>query len=432
MSAPIDKEPVYLDNNGTTKLDPEVLKEMMPYLTTEYGNANSLHRFGQGARVGMRKAIDQIYAAINATDDDDVIIGSCATEANNTVMKSVLHAAEIRRKRGLTRTHVVTSSIEHPCIRNSCEYLETQGIAVTYVPVNEKGIVTPEAVRKAIEPENTVLVSIMWVNNETGLINPIADIAKVIHEINVEAKRTPSADNSPILFHTDAVQAVGKVVVDVQEAGVDMMTVSAHKFHGPKGVGFLYVRAGSFWLEHSRGWFTPLLHGGEQMAGRRAGTINTPGIVGLGAAIKMANEHVRGLDKDHLAPGCHTLEETRRLRDKLEDGLLAIPGVLVIGDRNMRTCNTVLASFKGVEGEAMLWDLDAAGIAASTGSACASESLESNPTFVAMSVDPELAHTGIRFSLSKYTTEEEIDRALEATRNAVRRLRDISGQHPTM
>jgi len=430
MSSVIDKEPVYLDNNGTTKLDPSVLKEMMPYLTTEYGNANSLHRFGQAARVGMRKAIDEIYAAINASDEDDVIIGSCATEANNTVMKSVLHAAEIRKKRGFTRTHVVTSSIEHPCIRNSCEYLETQGIAVTYVPVNEQGIVTPEAVRKAIEPENTVLVSIMWVNNETGLINPIADIAKVIHEVNVEAKRTHSSENTPILFHTDAVQAVGKVVVDVQKAGVDMMTVSAHKFHGPKGVGFLYVRAGSLWLEHSRGWFNPLLHGGEQMSGRRAGTINTPGIVGLGAAIKLADEHARGLDKDHLGEGCHTLEQTRMLRDKLEDGLKSIPGVLIIGDRNMRTCNTVLASFKGVEGEAMLWDLDAAGIAASTGSACASESLESNPTFVAMSVDPELAHTGIRFSLSKYTTEEEIDRALEATRNAVRRLRDISGQHP--
>lgn len=429
-AAAAEKPRVYLDNNGTTMLDPCVLEEMMPYLTTVYGNANSLHTFGKEARVGMRKAIDQIYSAINADDEDDVIIGSCATEANNTVMKSVLHAAELRKARGLTRTHVVTSSIEHPCIRNSCEFLESEGIAVTYVPVNEKGIVTPEAVRKAIEPENTVLVSIMWVNNETGLINPIADIAKVIHEVNREAHRTPSSENTPILFHSDAVQAVGKLPVDVQAAGVDMMTVSAHKFHGPKGVGFLYVRAGSLWLEHSRGWFTPLLHGGEQMSGRRAGTINTPGIVGLGASIMRANEHARGLDADHLQKGCHTIEQTRALRDKLEDGLLAIPGVMVIGAREMRTCNTVLASFKGVEGEAMLWDLDEAGVAASTGSACASESLESNPTFVAMSVDPELAHTGIRFSLSKYTTEEEIDRTLEAVRNAVRRLRDISGQHP--
>ena len=399
---------IYLDNNSTTKMDPKVLEAMMPYLTAEYGNPNSLHSYGLAARDGLRHAVDQIYAGINAADEDDILMVGCATEANNTVLKSILKRRPDGTLRGdhLGRTHIVTSTIEHPCIRNTCEYLESQGIEVTYVPVNSDGIITPEAVKAAIDPRKTALVSIMWANNETGLINPIADIAKVVHAAGC-------------LFHTDAVQAIGKIRVDVQAAGVDMLTMSAHKFHGPKGVGALYVRAGCHWLSESEGWFVPLLHGGEQMSGRRAGTINVAGIVGMGAAIELTTAN---WDSDgHV-------ERIVGLRNKLEDALLKIPGVAVIGRRELRTPNTILASFKGVEGEALLWDLNKAGIAASTGSACASESLQANPTFVAMSIDSELSHTGIRFSLSRYTTEEEIDKAIEVVNEAVKRLRIISGQ----
>lgn len=418
---------MYLDNNGTTKIDPRVLADMMPYLTEVYGNPNSLHYFGKTARAGIRKAVDQVYAALNASDDDDVIMVCGATEANNTVLKSVLAAKARREAAGKNITHVVTTSVEHPAIRNTCEFLESQGVRVTYVPVNKEGIVTADAVRGAIDPQNTVLVSTMWVNNETGLINEVPAIGAMVQEVNKAAGRT----EDPILFHTDAVQAIGKFPIDVQACHIDMLSASAHKFHGPKGVGILYVRAGSLWLEHSRGWFRPLMHGGEQMAGRRAGTVNAAGIVGMGRAFELAAAHARGEvcpgDKEN---GVSTIAQVRAMRDRLEDGLLQIPGVLVIGPRRLRTDNTVLASFEGVEGEAMLWDLDEQGIAASTGSACASESLEANPTFVAMSVDPELAHTGIRFSLSQFTTEAEIDRALAAVHHAVDRLRDISGQHP--
>lgn len=399
---------IYLDNNSTTMMAPEVLEAMLPYLRTEYGNPNSLHSYGLSARNGLRTAIDQIYAGINASDDDDILMVGCATEANNTVLKSILrrHSDGTLYGDSHGRTHIVTSTIEHPCIRNTCEYLETQGIEVTYVPVNSDGIITPEAVKAAIDPRKTALVSIMWANNETGLVNPIAEIAKVVHEAGC-------------LFHTDAVQAVGKIPVDVQAAGVDMLTMSAHKFHGPKGVGALYVRAGCHWLNESDGWFVPLLHGGEQMSGRRAGTINVAGIVGMGKAIELTTSN---WDSDgHI-------ERITALRNKLEDAIAKIPGVTIIGKRELRTPNTILASFKGVEGEALLWDLNEAGIAASTGSACASESLQANPTFVAMSIDPELSHTGIRFSLSRYTTEEEIDKAIVAVNEAVKRLRIISGQ----
>jgi cysteine desulfurase len=383
-------ERIYLDNNATTIVDPRVKEAMEPFWCQMYGNPNSLHSFGAEVRSPMRIAIDRLYAGINAADDDDVLVTSCATESNNAVLHSVWYDL-IRTGK---RAEIVTTQVEHPAVSNTCRYLESLGAKVTYLPVNADGIVDAEILEAHIHPDRTALVSIMWANNETGLLFPIRELAALCRQ-------------KGILFHTDAVQAIGKVPVDVREAPVDFLSFSAHKFHGPKGVGGLYVRKGVP--------FVPLLHGGEQMGGRRGGTVNVPLLVGMGLAMELA---VQGL--------AHESTEVRRLRDRLEDAVTGIGDVTVIGSRALRVPNTILMSIKGVEGEAMIWDLNRQGVAASTGSACASESLEPNPTFVAMCIDSELAHTGVRLSLSRFTTEEEIDAAADAIRGAVARLRKIS------
>lgn len=288
---------------------------------------------------------------------------------------------------------MITSQAEHPAVGTTMQFLEGLGVKVTYLPVTDEGIVSPEALREALTAD-TALVSIMWANNETGLINPMKEISEICREHGV-------------LLHSDAVQAIGKIPVDVQEVPVDFMTFSAHKFHGPKGVGGLYIREGRS--------IVPLLHGGEHMADLRAGTLNSAGIVGMGLAMELA---VKGLAYEDT--------EVRRLRDKLEDAILDLPDCQVIGKRSLRTPNTILASFRGVEGEAFLWDLNQQGVAASTGSACSSESLEASATFQAIGIDSDLTHTGVRFSLSRYTTEAEIDRAIEVIHGVVKRLRGIS------
>ena len=382
--------PIYLDNNATTILDPRVKEAMEPFWCQLYGNPNSLHTFGTEVHPYMRLAFDRLYAGINARDSDDILITSCATESNNTVLQSVWY--DLIRT-GL-KSEIVTTQVEHPAVSNTCRFLQSMGAKITFLPVNEDGIVDVDTLAGAIHPDRTALVSIMWANNETGLLFPIGELAALCRE-------------KGILFHTDAVQAVGKVPVDVQEAPVDFLSFSAHKFHGPKGVGGLYVRKGRK--------LTPLLHGGEQMGGRRGGTVNVAFLVAMGLAMELA---VEGLS--------HEQTEVRRLRDRLEDALSTIPGVSVIGRRELRVPNTILMSVKGVEGEAMIWDLNRQGVAASTGSACASESLEPNPTFVAMCIDTELAHTGVRLSLSRFTTDEEIDAATAAVRAAIDRLRTIS------
>ena len=381
---------IYLDNNATTIVDPKVKDAMEPFWCQMYGNPNSLHVFGTEIHPYMRIAFDRLYAGINAREEDDIILNSCATEGNNTVIKGVYE--ELIRTG--TKKEIVTTQVEHPCVANSCRFLETLGVKVVYLPVNGDGIVTAETLMERIDPDRTALVSIMWANNETGLVFPVRELALLCRE-------------KGILFHTDAVQAIGKVKVDVREAPVDFLTFSAHKFHGPKGVGGLFVRKGVK--------ITPLLHGGEQMSGKRAGTINVAGLVGMGLAMELA---VQNLDYEET--------RVRALRDRFEDALLSIRGVQVIGKRSNRTPNTILTSIKGVEGEAFIWDLNKNGVAASTGSACASESLEPNPTFTAMSVDSELAHTGVRFSLSRFTTGEEIDRTIVVVKNSVERLRAIS------
>ncbi len=383
---------VYLDNNATTIVDPKVKELMDPFFSQMYGNPNSLHQFGTETHAAIRYAIDCLYKGINASDDDDIVVTACATESINWVIKSTFfeHGLNSNKK------HIVTTSVEHPAVLSACRYLEKFGAKITYLPINDQGVVTAAQVAEAITDE-TLLVSIMWANNETGMLFPMEGISEVCREKDV-------------LLHTDGVQAVGKVSVDLQKVHVDFMSFSAHKFHGPKGVGGLFIRSGRT-LE-------PFMHGGEHMGGMRSGTLNVPGIIGMGEAMRLAAEALQ-------------FEETtvRRLRDKLEDAILELPDVFVVGDRKNRTPNTILVSIRGVEGEAMLWDLNKFGIAASTGSACASEDLEANPVLLAIGADVELAHTAVRLSLSRFTTEEEIDYAAKIFKDSVERLRKISSSY---
>jgi len=389
---------VYLDNNATTMVDPLVVKEMMPFFSEIYGNPNSLHKFGTASHPALSKAIDQMYTALNASDNDDIVFTSCATESNNWVLQSIFTDHIVNGD----KNHIVVSEVEHPSVLSTCKFLEEQGVKVTYLPVNEQGIVEAETVRAFIT-DKTALVSIMWASNETGMIFPIKEIGEICKEKGV-------------LFHSDAVQAVGKIRVDLQAVHVDFVSMSAHKFHGPKGIGALYIKDSQA--------LTPLLHGGEHMGGRRSGTLNVPYIVGMGKAIELATENIE-----------ITGAKIREKRDRLEDALVEIPETFVVGDRWNRTPNTILISVRGVEGESMLWDLNNGSIGAATGSACASEELEANTVMLAIGADNELAHTGIRLSLSRFTTDEEIDYTIEHFKNAVARLRGISSsfakQKPT-
>lgn len=384
---------VYLDNNATTMTDPKVVEVMMPFFSEHYGNPNSLHRFGTATHPAISQAIDRIYTGINAADDDDIVFTSCATESNNWVIKSVwidhiLHGE---------KNHIITTEVEHPSVLSTCKFLEEQGVNVTYLPVNEQGTVDAQTVRSFIT-EKTALVSMMWANNETGMIFPIEAVGDICKEKGV-------------LFHTDGVQAVGKIPVDMQAIHVDFMSMSAHKFHGPKGIGALYIRNSQA--------LSPLLHGGEHMGGRRSGTLNVPYIVGMGKAMELATQNIET-----------KMADIRAKRDRLEDALLAlIPDTFTVGERDHRTPNTMLISIRGVEGEGMLWDLNNAAIGASTGSACASEDLEANTVMLAIGADHELAHTGIRLSLSRFTTDEEIDYTIDHFKKAVDRLRAISSSY---
>lgn len=389
---------VYLDNNATTMVDPLVVEEMLPFFSELYGNPNSLHKFGTASHPALAKAIDQVYTALNASDNDDIVFTSCATESNNWVLQSV-YADHIVNG---DKNHIVTTEVEHPSVLSTCRYLEENGVKVTYLPVNDQGVVEAQTVKDFIT-DKTALVTIMWASNETGMINPIKEIGEICKEKGV-------------LFHSDGVQAVGKIPVDLQDVHVDFMSMSAHKFHGPKGVGALYIKDSQE--------LSPLLHGGEHMGGRRSGTLNVPYIVGMGKAIELATENIE-----------ETAAKIRAKRDRLEDAILELNDTFVVGDRENRTPNTILISIKGVEGEGMLWDLNNGQIGASTGSACASEDLEANTVMLAIGADNELAHTGIRLSLSRFTTEAEIDYAITHFKDAVGRLRNISSsfalQKPT-
>ncbi len=383
---------VYLDNNATTIVDPHVFEEMEPYFVQRYGNPNSLHYEASHTHAPLKTAMEKIYAGIHAPREDSVVITSCATESNNWVFKAIYLEYILTGR----KNHIIVSEVEHPSVIATAKYLESLGCKVTYLPINHDGIIEAHTVRDFIT-DKTALVSIMWANNETGAIFPVEEIGAICAQRGV-------------LFHTDAVQAIGKIPVDVQSFNVDYLTMSAHKFHGPKGVGALYMKKGKE--------LTPLLHGGSQMGGYRSGTLNVPGIIGMGKAMEQA---IDALDFE--------MTEIRELRDNFEDELLKISDTFVVTPRAKRTPNTILISFRGIEGEAMLWDLNRAGIAASTGSACASEDLESNPVMEAIGAEADLAHTAIRFSLSRFTTKEELDYTLEIVKEAVTRLRGISSSY---
>ncbi len=384
---------VYLDNNATTKLDPLVKMKMQPFFEELYGNPNSLHQYGIEVRPYLNESIGYMYDALNAPDEDDILITSCATESNNTVLKGVFFKHILPDP---SKNHIIASAVEHPSVLETLHFLEEQGVEVTFVDVDEYGYVSAERVEEAIT-DRTILISMMWANNETGMIFPVEEVAAL-------------ARDKGVLFHTDAVQAIGKVAVDLTKVPVDYLTFSAHKFHGPKGIGGLYVRKGCE--------LPNLLHGGEQMGGMRAGTLNVAYIIGMGLAMKQSVGHLEKMNSD-----------VRALRDRLEDAISQLPDTIVVGDRARRTPNTILISVRGIEGESMLWDLNRAGIAASTGSACASESLEANPVMTAIGEDPELAHTAIRLSLSRFTTAEEIDYTIDVFTRAVERLRAISSTY---
>ena len=380
---------VYLDNNATTLVDPHVFAAMEPYFVQKYGNPNSLHSFASETHPAIKQGMERIYAGINANHKDSVIITSCATESNNWVLKSIYFDYILTGK----KNHIIISEVEHPSVIATAKWIESMGCKVTYLPINYEGLIEAQSVKDAIT-DKTALVSVMWANNETGAIFPVEEIGDICEEHDV-------------LFHTDAVQAIGKTPVNVQGFNVDYLTFSAHKFHGPKGVGALYMKKGRE--------LSPLLHGGSQMGGDRSGTLNVPGIVGMGKAMEQAIEAL-GFE----------MSEIREMRDNFEEELLQIPDTFVVTPRNKRTPNTILISFRGIEGESMLWDLNREGIGASTGSACASEDLEANSVMEAIGAEEDLAHTAIRFSLSRYTTQEELDHTLAVVKRAVARLREIS------
>lgn len=383
---------VYLDNNATTKVDPQAFELMRPFLQDSFGNPNSLHSWGSATHGALKDAMDKLYAGLGAADSDDIIVTSCATESVNWVLKS----AYFDYIKDSNRDEIIISGVEHPAVSAAAYFLKKLGVKITELPINSEGLSSADDLKHAIS-NKTALVSVMWANNETGMIFPVREMAAVAHEFGA-------------LFHTDATQAVGKIKVNFSEADVDFASFSAHKFHGAKGVGGLFIKKGTK--------LTPLLHGGAQMNGRRSGTLNVAGIVGMGEALRIANSMLN-FEDSHI----------KKLRDKLEDAILALPDTAVIGSRERRVPNTILASIKGVEGEAMLWDLNQNGIAASTGSACASEDLESNPIMEAIGQAGDLAHTALRLSLSRFNTEAEIDYVIAQIQNAVKRLRGISSTY---
>lgn len=378
---------VYMDNAATTALRRDVLDAMMPYLTDIYGNPSSLHYFGQEAHKAVENARHQVASALNA-EDNEIVFTGCGTEADNMALKGIAEKYQSKGK------HIITSSVEHHAILHTCEYLEKHGFEVTYLPVDEYGMVKAEQVRDAIRSD-TILVSIMFANNEVGTIMPIKEIGAVCREKGV-------------FFHTDAVQAVGHAAIDVKAMNIDLLSLSAHKLHGPKGVGALYIRKGIV--------VPPLLHGGAQERRKRAGTENVTGIVGLGKAIEIACSDIEG-----------TAKRMCYLRDKLINGIEAsIPEVKLNGHRTERLSGNVNFSIKYIEGESILLMLDINGIAASSGSACTSGSLDPSHVLLAMGMPHETAHGSLRLTLGDDTTEDDIDYVLEVLPEIVVKLRKMS------
>ncbi len=380
-------KPIYLDNNATTACDPAVVEAMLPFFTEQFGNPSSMHSFGNQVGFALKEARACVQALLGAAHDSEIIFTSCGTESDSTAILSALKAQP-------ERNQIITTVVEHPAVLTLCETLEKDGYVVTRLGVDRRGRLDMAEYRAALGPR-TAVVSAMWANNETGTIFPVEAMAEMAHAVGAQ-------------FHTDAVQAVGKLPIDLKTTEIDMLSLSGHKLHAPKGVGVLYLRRGAR--------FRPLLRGGHQERGRRAGTENTASIVGLGVAAEQAVQYL-----------AHENTEVRRLRDRLEAGLLArVPRAFATGDTTNRLPNTSNIAFEFVEGEAILLLLNKAGIAASSGSACTSGSLEPSHVMRAMGIPYTAAHGTTRFSLSRHNTEAEMDRVIAAVPAIIAQLRRIS------
>ncbi|MFA5276167.1 MAG: cysteine desulfurase NifS [Candidatus Omnitrophota bacterium] len=377
---------IYLDYAATAPTDPEVIKAMQPYFFEKYGNASSIHSFGQEAKKGVEDAREELASFIGAKPDE-IIFTSGGTESDNFAVKGVASAMSEKGN------HIITSAIEHHAILEPCKFLEKHGFKVTYVGVDKTGLVSPEDIKKAIT-DKTVLISVMHANNEVGTIQPIAEIGKIAKE-------------KGIYFHTDAVQTIGHIPVDVNALNVDLLSLSAHKFYGPKGVGALYLRKGTR--------ITRFMDGGDQEKNRRASTQNTPGIVGLGKAVELCGKNMANEAKFQSG-----------LRDRMIKEISKISEVLLNGHPVNRLPNNVNFSIKYIEGESMLLNLDLLGIACSTGSACTSTSLEPSHVLLALGLPHEIAHGSLRITIGRWTTEEEINNFLQQLPQVVEKLRAMS------
>ena len=376
---------IYLDHAATTALDPRVLDAMIPYLTTEYGNASSIYTLGRHAMQAIDRSREQVAELLHARPTEIAFTG-CGSESDNLAIKGMAFAAQ---KKG---NHIITSSIEHHAVLHTCQYLERFGFKTTYLPVDGYGCVNPDDVARAIT-DQTVLVSIMYANNEIGTIEPIAEIGRICR-----ARKVP--------FHVDAVQAGGAIPLDVASLNVDLLSLSAHKFYGPKGLGVLYVRQGMRLL--------PQMQGGSQERGRRAGTENVAGIVGTATALSLAYEEL-----PHVTP------HVTALRDRLIEGILNIPRSRLTGHPTNRLPNNASFCFEGVEGESILLNLDMLGVAASTGSACTSGSVDPSHVLVALGLPPAWSHGSLRLTLGKENTEADVDTVVKALPGIIERLRNL-------
>jgi cysteine desulfurase len=380
-------EGIYLDNNATTMVSLEVVEAMLPFFTEQFGNPSSLHKFGDKVGRAIKRARKQVQTLLGAEHDSEIVFTSCGTESDSTAILSALKAQPDRKE-------IITTVVEHPAVLSLCEYLEKDGYKVHYLEVDGKGRLNMQQYMDLLS-DKVAIVSVMWANNESGTLFPVEDMAML-------------ARSAGVMFHTDAVQAVGKLPINLEDSAIDMLSLSGHKLHAPKGVGVLYLR------RNTR--FRPLLRGGHQERGRRAGTENTASIVALGKACELALENM-DFEKTFVPA----------MRDRLEKGILeAVPNCFVTGDLGNRLPNTCNIAFEYIEGEAILLLLNKLGIAASSGSACTSGSLEPSHVMRAMGIPFTAAHGTVRFSLSRYNRMEEIDRVIEAVPPIVAQLRKLS------
>lgn len=378
---------IYLDNNATTRVDPAVVEAMLPYFSEHFGNPSSLHAFGSQVGKAIKQARQQVQALLGAEHDSEIIFTSCGTESDSTAILSALKAQP-------DRNTIITTVVEHPAILTLCEWLEKEGYIVHKLKVDKRGRLDMDEYKSLLN-DRVAIVSVMWANNETGTIFPVVEMAEL-------------AAAKGIMFHTDAVQAVGKIPIDLKNTKIDMLSLSGHKLHAPKGIGVLYLRRGCR--------FRPLLRGGHQERGRRAGTENSASIVALGMACELAMQH---MDAENTT--------VKALRDKLEKGILSqVSHCFVTGDPSNRLPNTCNIAFEYIEGEAILLLLNKLGIACSSGSACTSGSLEPSHVMRAMGIPYTAAHGTIRFSLSRYNTEAEVDRVIAAVPDIIAQLRKLS------